>query len=46
MGKAAKVIHGREHRVPAAHGDHTQLLQVPHGQAGRESLRIEEVQQD
>ena len=26
MGKAAKVIHGREHRVPAADGYDTQLL--------------------
>ena len=33
VGKAAKVVHGREHRVHAADGTHTQLLQVPHGTA-------------
>ena len=33
MGQAAEVVHGREHRVPAADGTHTQLLQVHHGQA-------------
>ena len=44
MGKAAKVLHGREHCVPAADGTHTQLLQVPHGQAGHESLRTKEDQ--
>ena len=32
MGKAAKVLHGREHCVPAADSTHTQLLQVPHVQ--------------
>ncbi len=42
MGQAAKVLHGREHRVPAADGTHTQLLQVPYGQAGHKSLRTEE----
>ena len=42
MGQAAKVLHGREHRVPAADGNHTQLLQVPYGQAGHKSLRTEE----
>ena len=25
MGQAAKVLHGREHRVPFAHGNHTPL---------------------
>ncbi len=25
MGKAAKVVHGREHGVPVAHGNHTPL---------------------
>ena len=44
MGKAAEVVHGREHSVPAADGTHTKLLQVPHGQAGHESLRTEENQ--
>ena len=44
MGQAAKVVHGREHCVPVAHGNHTQLLQVPYGQAGHESLRTEEDQ--
>ena len=29
MGKAAKVLHGREHCVPAADSTHTQLLQNP-----------------
>ena len=33
MGQAAEVVHGREHRVPAADGNHTKLLQVPHGEA-------------
>ena len=42
MDKAPKVLHGREHRVPAADGNHTQLLQVPYGQAGHKSLRTEE----
>ena len=44
VGKAAEVVHGREHCVPAADGTHTKLLQVPHGQAGHESLRTEENQ--
>ena len=44
MGQAAKVVHGREHRVPAADGTHTQLLQVPHGQARHKGLRTEEDQ--
>ena len=44
MGKAAKVLHGREHCVPDADSTHTKLLQVPHGQAGHESLRTEENQ--
>ena len=44
MGKAAKVLHGREHCVPDVDSTHTQLLQVPHGQAGHESLRTEENQ--
>ena len=44
MGKASKVLHGRGHCVPAADRTHTQLLQVPHGQAGHESLRTEENQ--
>ena len=33
VGKAAKVVHGREHRVHAADGTHKQLLQVPYGPA-------------
>ena len=44
VGKAAEVVHGREHCVPAADGTHTKLLQVPHGQTGHESLRTEENQ--
>ena len=44
MGKAAKVLHGREHCVPAAESTHTQLLQVPHGQDRRKSLRTKEDQ--
>ena len=44
VGKAAEVVHGREHSVPAADGTHTKLLQVPQGQAGHESLRTEENQ--
>ena len=42
MGKATQVLYGREHRVPAADSNHTQLLQVPYGQAGHKSLRTEE----
>ena len=42
MGKDAQVLHGREHRVPAADGTYTQLLQIPHGQARHKSLRTEE----
>ena len=42
MGKAAKVLHVREHCVPAADSTHTQLLQVPHGQDRRKSLRTKE----
>ena len=42
MGPAAKVVHGPEHRVPAADGTHTQLLQIPYGQDRHESLRTEE----
>ena len=44
MDKAAKVLHGREHCVPAADSTHTQLLQVPHGQDRRKSLRTKEDQ--
>ena len=44
MGKAAKVLHGREHCVPDADSTHTQLLQVPHGQDRRKSLRTKEDQ--
>ena len=44
MGKAAKVLHGREHCVPAADSTHTQLLQVHHGQDRRKSLRTKEDQ--
>ena len=42
MSKAAKVLHGREHCVPATDSTHTQLLQVPHGQDRRKSLRTKE----
>ena len=31
LGKAAKVLHGREHGLPPADGTHQELLQVPHG---------------
>lgn len=44
MDKAAKVLHGREHCVPAADSTQTQLLQVPHGQDRRKSLRTKEDQ--
>ena len=44
MGKAAKVLHGREHCVPDVDSTHTQLLQVPHGQDRRKSLRTKEDQ--
>ena len=44
MGKAAKVLHGREHCVPDADSTHTQPLQVPHGQDRRKSLRTKENQ--
>ena len=44
MGKAAKVLHGREHCIPAADSTHTQLLQVPLGQDRRKSLRTKEDQ--
>ena len=40
MGKAAKVLHGREHCVPVADITHTQLLQVPHGQDRRKSFGL------
>ena len=44
MGKTAIVLHGREHCVPSADSTHTQLLQVPHGQDRRKSLRTKEDQ--
>ena len=44
MGKAAEVLHGREHCVPDADSTHTQLLQVPHGQDRRKSLQTKEDQ--
>ena len=43
MGKAAEVLHGREHCVPDADSTHTQLLQVPHGQDRRKSLRTKDI---